>query len=422
MPVMTASTIHVPADQPTIQQAINAAANGDTVLVSAGTYTENIDFKGKAIVVTSVKGPAVTIIDGGGSGNPIVTFQSGEGLSSQLSGFTIRNGGASFGSGIYLLGASATIVSNYFEGNNEGSGGFGAAIGGNGSSPDIERNVFWKNTCDTQFLSGVVSFVNASSPLIADNIFHNNPCRAINMTLPEGNHPYVINNTIFNNSVGVHVNAGVPTNQHVYENNLVVSNQIGLEVNSGSPSNDPTWKHNDVFNNGMNYSGIADQTGSFGNISVNPNVLSSSNFHLQFGSPVIDAGDSFAPGLPSTDFDGFPRIQGAAVDIGVYEFFASAMSFSPTSLMFGNQKVGTTSLPQIVTVQNTGTRPLFLAISINGDFHKSSNCGQRLGPGSSCAVKVVFKPTKAGTRTGTLTFGDNAIGSPQPVNLMGTGN
>lgn len=421
-PFMLATTILVPKDQPTIQQAITAATNGDTVLVSPGIYSENIDFEGKAIIVTSVKGPTVTVIDGGGSVNPVVTLQSGEGLSSALSGFAIRNGAASFGSGIYLLGASATIVGNYFYENNEGSGGYGAAIGGNGSSPDIERNVFWKNTCDTQFLSGVVSFVNESSPLIVNNIFHNNACRAIDMTLPEGSQPHVINNTIFNNSVGIRVDARVPTAQQVYENNLIVSNQTGLEVDFGSPANNPTWQNNDVFDSGSNYSGIADQTGTSGNISINPTFLSSSNFHLQFGSPVIDAGNISAPGLPSTDFDGFPRTQADSVGIGAYEFFSTAMNLSSTSLMFASQPVGTTSQPQNVTVRNTGSLPLFLAISANGDFHESSNCEMRLDPATTCTVKVEFRPTKVGLRTGTLKFSDNASGSPQPVSLMGTGN
>lgn len=58
------ATIHVPLDYPTIQQAINASLDGDTVLVQPGTYVECIVFEGKAIIVTSEQGPDVTIIDG----------------------------------------------------------------------------------------------------------------------------------------------------------------------------------------------------------------------------------------------------------------------------------------------------------------------------------------------------------------------
>jgi parallel beta helix pectate lyase-like protein len=87
-------TIHVPADQPTIQAGIDAAGNGDTVLVAPGTYVENISFKGKAITVTSSSGPAQTIIDGS-QGDIVVRFVSGETRASTINGFTIKDAGAS---------------------------------------------------------------------------------------------------------------------------------------------------------------------------------------------------------------------------------------------------------------------------------------------------------------------------------------
>src|SRR5438552_19079403 len=89
------STIHVPAAQATIQGAINVANNGDTVLVAPGTYYENINFNGKAVTVTSSGGPSVTIIDGGQNGS-VVTFDSGETMSSGLNGVSIQNGYASY--------------------------------------------------------------------------------------------------------------------------------------------------------------------------------------------------------------------------------------------------------------------------------------------------------------------------------------
>src|SRR5260370_8227108 len=111
-------TIHVPADQPTIQAAIDVALNGDTVLVSPGTYKENIDFHGKAIAVISQNGPALTSIDRGNL-NTIRTFYTSYGLTSQLRGFAIRNGSASFRAGFKILGASPTLVANYFVSDSE---------------------------------------------------------------------------------------------------------------------------------------------------------------------------------------------------------------------------------------------------------------------------------------------------------------
>jgi serine protease len=324
-PVAVANTIHVPADQPTIQMAINAATNGDMILVSPGTYFEHIDYDGKAITIQSTNGAAQTTIDGSNSGT-VVTFQNQEGLQSVLTGFTIRHGSESFGAGIMLQGASPTITKNIFFQNHQGDGGFGAAIGGNVASPVIEGNSFSANTCDTQFLSGVVSFVNGSAPKIINNIFLQNPCRAVAMILPQEGNPVVANNTMVQNSVGVYVAAGVPA-PGVYLNNILMGNDVGLFIEDGSPGTYPVWENNLVFGSVMaNYSGIPDQTGIDGNISADPQFLSTSTFELRRSSPAIDAGILSVPSLPPTDFAGNPRVLNgngdnlALPDIGALEF------------------------------------------------------------------------------------------------------
>jgi len=120
-----AAELHVPADYPTIQSAIDAAADGDSVIVSPGRYVEHINFLGKAITVRSSDPDsqeivAATIIDGDGTGR-CVTFDHDEGHDSVIQGFTITNGcaptGDSDGAGIYCVGASPVIDRNVVCGN-----------------------------------------------------------------------------------------------------------------------------------------------------------------------------------------------------------------------------------------------------------------------------------------------------------------
>jgi hypothetical protein len=104
----------------------------------------------------------------------------------------------------------------------------------------------------------------------------------------------------------------------------------------------------------------------------------------------------------------------------------SSVVVSATSLLFGNQIVGTTSASQAVTLSNVGTATLTInSISFVGlnpaDYVYSTNCGGTLRVGSSCRINVSFRPTASGVRTATLQINDSDVTSPQTVSLTGTG-
>jgi hypothetical protein len=109
---------------------------------------------------------------------------------------------------------------------------------------------------------------------------------------------------------------------------------------------------------------------------------------------------------------------------------APQVSLSTGSLTFPATDVADTSSVQTVTVTNTGNANLnFSAITPTGDFavvvagsaNPACQIATPLEPTSKCDISVVFTPTAAGTRTGTLSIADNAANSPQIVTLTGTG-
>lgn len=136
-------TISVPGDQPSIQAAIDAASNGDTILVEEDSYYENIDFKGKPITVASrfildgdTSHISRTIINGNKSDDPdyasVVTMRSGEDTTSILMGFTITGGSGTYvtqvfadhpdyvyfaGGGILIYNSGGKIIHNIVEEN-----------------------------------------------------------------------------------------------------------------------------------------------------------------------------------------------------------------------------------------------------------------------------------------------------------------
>jgi hypothetical protein len=109
---------------------------------------------------------------------------------------------------------------------------------------------------------------------------------------------------------------------------------------------------------------------------------------------------------------------------------APLVTFLPGNVGFATSiPVGENSSATTVTVTNAGTAPLnisgvAIAGTNPGDFKLASNaCATvTLQASQSCTVGVTFAPQAVGTRTATLTVSDNAVGSPQGINLSGTGS
>ena len=103
------------------------------------------------------------------------------------------------------------------------------------------------------------------------------------------------------------------------------------------------------------------------------------------------------------------------------------VSYTPASLTFGAQTVGTTSAPQTISFTNNATTKLTIkSIVITGanntDFSETNNCGTSLPPKASCTITVTFTPTAKGLRTADVTVSDFLGGNTtQSIPLSGTG-
>lgn len=304
--------IHVPGDYTTIQGAINASSNGDTILVEPGTYFENINFRGKKVVLTSrfyiTNDPSTiwaTVINGSTPSQPdsgsCVIISNHEDSTTVLQGFTITGGSGTkwqdeHGAGRYREGGG--ILIQY-------------------SSPVIQFNIIHNNQVTD--ITGVVSTggggmrVGDSYPRIYNNIIMNNTGRygaglVLNYTGGEvknniicvnyGSYQYgsgsgiwlngaftrpitIINNTVVNNTAttgtpGIYGFGGV---QASFRNNIVWGNISpgGSQISGGSFT--------------INYCDVQGGYTGAGNINADP-LFADTNYILSNSSLCIDAGDS----------------------------------------------------------------------------------------------------------------------------------
>ena len=423
-----AATINVPADQSTLQQAITAASNGDTVLVAPGTYHENINFLGKAITVASTGGPSVTTIDGGGT-ESVVTFSSGEANSSVLEGFTITNGNASVynlysGGGIAIFYASPTIKNNVITNNAACSGGgIGLYVSPNAV---IKYNLVTQNsggTCAGATGGGIYIEGGGVAQIIGNTISKNTSGSGGGMFLDDAGTPTIRDNVITGNSTsrggGI---ATVNQTQGVIVQNLIMANVTGkpgqegqgggiwLSVPNGSIG--PMTINNTIVANqagegsGVYVGGFDAQTALYNNLIIGSAGQSAMYCDGSYGQTpkTLYNNDAFSPS--GTGFAGVcSGIAGTNGNISSDPLFLNATS--DFRLLYGSPAAGT---------GNSGA-PVLPLNDLDGN--------PRLVNGAIDMGVYELQPATVSLAPATLTFAEQSVGSSsaaQPVTLSNTGN
>jgi hypothetical protein len=370
--VFSQVTINVPVDYTTIQAAINAANNGDIVLVAEGTYYENINFMGKAITVAShfwqdnkERHIFKTIINGSQPVDPdhgsVVTFASGEDTNSVLCGFTITGGTGTLninpgfppirrGGGIFFAASGAKIIHNIVV-NNKVENEFWCFGGGLSSGPPfiptfiiLEENVFRDNECNGFDAASGGGAALGSSGRIVNNVFDNNTIISIDgsasggglevQSFPGGPNEVFVKGNVFTHNKALQQEGAtywlggcgggisIILTKGVIENNIIQHNKVSAVNSSFSPGilfdfppDEVYFRNNIVSHNTYSGAGVC-YGGGFaiwdGNPTIENNLFEKNDATLGGGGWIGDA-FSFAKIINNTIIKNHADMKGGAI-------------------------------------------------------------------------------------------------------------
>lgn len=142
-------------------------------------------------------------------------------------------------------------------------------------------------------------------------------------------------------------------------------------------------------------------------------------------NPARDGFGDQATYVPPLIANGKVYVATFSKQVAVYGLVA-ADTVLPAALPFGGQQTHTASVPQSVTVTNTGSQVLpIMSITLTGanakQFSQTNTCEPSVAVGSACTISVVFTPTSAASMTATLSVNAGSGAGTQAVALTGTG-
>ena len=338
--------IRVPADYPTIQEAIDYSWPGGRVLVADGTYTgsknKNIDFGGKVLTLQGENGPEDCIIDCEGSGKGF-NFHNQETADTIVQGFTITNANNEYGT-IYCYQSGPMIIDCIITGNNSDQHGGINCV--NQSNPIIDNCVISDNG---GVLSDAVNCEKGSNPVIINCVIVDNfGSIAIRCK-------HVSNAVITNCIIARNTNSGAEggtilcgnsssptiTNCTITDNTAIGAGGVLRSIGNSSPviTNSILWQNNpgeiSLEAGGgasVSYSNIQGGFVGTGNVDTDPRFINAAigDYHLRWTPLCVDGGlNEAVESLATMDIEGNPRaLDGnadgtATVDMGAYEYVLS---------------------------------------------------------------------------------------------------